>query len=201
MKIYLVVTLTTTNSTTSTTTTTRTSSATTTTVPATPGLQNHWSFDGSFQDRAGGMDMTIQQNGALTTDRFGNLSSALLLNSGFATVPAGVYFDPATGGFSVMAWLKLSAYANGQAIIDFGNSVNSDNIMFYLYGTTGWGRLAIYNANTGVVESEFSSQPVKIGEWTHLSVSVSGSVAKLYINGAAKGFKTGKGFILIYNEY
>ena len=46
-------------------------------------------------------------------------------------MPAGVYFDPATGGFSIMAWIKLSAYASYQAITEFGNGSYSDNIMFY----------------------------------------------------------------------
>jgi len=145
------------------------------------------------------MSMTVQLNGALSTDRFGNLNSALLLNSGYTTVPAGVYFDPATGVFSVMTWIKLSAYADRQAIIDFGNGAPSDNIVFYFDGTTGAGILLIADGSP-FVNTAFNSQLVNMREWTHLSVSVSSSVATYYINGTAKGTMTGKGFILIYNK-
>jgi len=176
---------------------------TTTTVPvpttATAGLQNHWAFNGSYIDRAGGMNMTIQLNGGLTTDRFGNLNDALLLNSGYGTVPEGVYFDPVTGGFSVMAWIKISAFAAWQAIIDFGNGV-SDNAVLHFESTTGAGRLAIANNNDWSA-LPFNSQLVNIGEWTHMAVSVNGSVATYYLNGTAKGNLSGKGFILILFNY
>ena len=44
--------------------------------------------------------MLIRSNGQLNTDRNGIPNSALCLNSGFASVPTGVYFNPVTGGFT-----------------------------------------------------------------------------------------------------
>ena len=111
-------------------------------MTATPGYQNKWAFDGSYQNQAGGMDTIIQLNGTLKTHRFCNLDSDILLNSGYGTVPAGVYIDPVTGGFSIMAWIKLSAYANG---------ATSDNILFKLDEKTGTGRLLITKDNVVIV--------------------------------------------------
>ena len=38
------------------------------------------------------MDMTIELNGQLGTDRFNNLNGALKLNIGYSKIPAGNYF-------------------------------------------------------------------------------------------------------------
>jgi len=166
---------------------------TTTTAPATSGLQNHWAFDGSYIDRVGGMNMIVQPNVALTTDRFGNLNSAVLFSSSYGTVPPGIYFDPATGGFTIMTWQKISVYGDYPSIIDFGNGALSDNIMFYFVGTTGTNRLYVLNVGSGPY-GDFSS-PVNIGVWTHVAVSVSGSLATFYRNGTASGTMSGIVFI------
>ena len=55
------------------------------------------------------MDMTIQLNGQLGTDRFNNPNAALKLNVGYSTIPAGNYFNP-TKGFTIMGWTYLTAY-------------------------------------------------------------------------------------------
>ena len=55
-------------------------------------LVNYWAFIGSTQDIIGNMDMTIELNGQLGTDRFNNLNGALKLNIGYSKIPAGNYF-------------------------------------------------------------------------------------------------------------
>ena len=78
----------------------------------------------------------------------------------------------------------------------FDNGAPLDNIMFAFSGTTGSARLYIRNSNIAVAATVFSSQLVNIGEWTHMAVSVNGSVATYYLNGTANGTLTGKVFIL-----
>jgi len=95
-------------------------------------LQNFWSFDNTLADTVSKCDLKIELNGALDTDRFGKVSSALFLNNGYATAPPGIYFDPATGGFTVMSWIKIASTGPSLRIIDFGNGAESDNIMFGL---------------------------------------------------------------------
>ncbi len=75
--------------------------------------------------------MLIRSNGQLSTDRNGRPNSSLCLNSGFASVPPGVYFDPATGGFTFMAWAKVNSYNNWQRIFDFGNGQNENIILAF----------------------------------------------------------------------
>ena len=59
----------------------------------------------STKDIVGGMDMTIQLNGQLASDRFNNSNAAVVFNTGYGSVPSGYYFDPSTG-FTIMAWVK-----------------------------------------------------------------------------------------------
>ena len=85
--------------------------------------------------------MTFVQNCQLTVDRFGTPNSALAITSGYASVPSGIYFDPSTGGFTLMVWVKLLAILNAQKITDFGNgdkySYTSDHSK-YAISTTGY---------------------------------------------------------------
>ena len=66
----------------------------------------------STKDIVGGKDMTIQLNDQLVADRFNNKNSAVFINTGYGTVPSGIYFDPSTG-FSIMVWLKVFRYFVG----------------------------------------------------------------------------------------
>ena len=75
------------------------------------GLVNYWPFSGSTKDIFGGMDITIQNNGQLCTDRFSQSNSAIQLTNGFGNIPSGSYFDPTTG-FTVMSWVYLNEPSN-----------------------------------------------------------------------------------------
>ena len=66
----------------------------------------------STQDIISGMDMTIQPNDQLVSDRFNNKNSAIFINTGYGTAPSGIYFDPSTG-FSVMVWIKVFCFFAG----------------------------------------------------------------------------------------
>ncbi len=73
-------------------------------------------MNGSTIDDIGEKDMTVIMNGKLTNDRNGNPNSAICFSNGFASVPPGVYFDQATGGFTFMAWIQVLSYNNWQRI-------------------------------------------------------------------------------------
>ncbi len=128
------------------------------------------------------------KNSSLTEDRFGTLTSALVIASGFGSVPAGVYFDPATGGFTVMLWIKMLYFTNGPNIIDFGNGAGNDNIRLAILAT-GQPRLSVYKNMTGVFKNFLGA--IKLNEWSHVAVSVVGSKYFNYINGSLDSQGTG----------
>ncbi len=153
------------------------------------GLQNFWSFEGSTRDVVNGSNISLVKNSTLTEDRFGTPKSALVIASGYATVPAGVYFDPATGGFTIILWIKMLYFTNGPNIIDFGNGSGNDNIRLAFNGATGQPRLSIYKNVTGVAKNFISA--IKLNEWSHVAVSVVGSKYFNYINGYLDSQGTG----------
>jgi len=79
-------------------------------------------------DLVNGKNMTLQKNVQPTKDRFGNANSALFFNHGFTSLPPGVYFDPATGGFTIMLWIRLLSFNNTQQVFDFGNGYDINTI-------------------------------------------------------------------------
>ncbi len=63
-------------------------------------LTNYWSFDnGQMTDQVGSADMSQGNSTSFTSDRLGNVNSALALNGGWAQVPPGIYFN--TPEFSI----------------------------------------------------------------------------------------------------
>ena len=135
------------------------------------------------------MNMTIQLNGQLTTDRFGNPDSALQLSKGYASVPPGVYFDPATGGFTFMSWIKIISLNSYQRIFDFGLGPDADNILIPCDGQS----LNLYFETylSGAYMGRFYFPQIELNKWYHLAVSVSGSTAKLFLDGVKQGEKSG----------
>jgi hypothetical protein len=143
------------------------------------GLTNYWPFASSTRDVVGGMDMTIQLNGQLSSDRFDNPNSAVNFNVGYGTVPPGVYFDP-TSGFTIMLWIKMFSSGFYPAIIDFGNGANSDNIFFGF-------NVNSYNPYLFICEDSFCkpfycSESLIPGKWIHLAVTFNSDTLNFYIN-------------------
>ena len=100
----------------------------------------------------------------------------------YASLPAGVYFN---GDFTIECWVYPKSFPNWARIIDFGNGAGSDNILLaYTYGTSG--------APGFYVEgSQFqATQTLPLNQWSHISATLSGTTATIYINGVATGTAT-----------
>ena len=82
------------------------------------------------------MNLTIKLDCEWATDRFNNPNSALYFHLGYSQAPPGMYFDPATGGFTVMLWIKLISYNSWQRVIDFANGPGLDNCIFVFPSST-----------------------------------------------------------------
>ena len=160
-------------------------------------MQNYWPIAGSTIDVIGQMNMEIKLNGQLTTDRFGNPESALLLSEGYASVPSGIYFDPTTGGFTFMAWIKIIKFTRYARIFEFGNVPNADNVLIYFDHDEKKIYLQTYIGAT-LSKTLFSTNVFNENEWYHVAVSVSGGTATLYQNGVEQGVMNGN--ILVFKN-
>ncbi|MBD2458120.1 hypothetical protein H6G80_29150 [Nostoc sp. FACHB-87] len=85
-------------------------------------------------------------------------------------------------GFSVEAWVRYNSFKYWSRIIDFGNGVSSNNIVFANPETTN--QLAL-DVKTSAGERRITSAAVlETGKWTHLAATIDQSgFAKLYKNG------------------
>jgi len=154
------------------------------------GLQNLWSFDNSLKDSVGRCDLTSPTNIAPSTDRFGYASSAYYFNNGYAIAPPGVYFDPATGGATIMVWFKAVSINNYQRVIDFGNDVIKDNnIVLSNYATSLKVFFGVYSYSVGYTFNGISQ--MNVSEWVHLTATFNTTSAKVYLNGILDATKIG----------
>ncbi len=158
------------------------------------GLIHYWPVNGSTIDDIGQKNMVIRSNGQLTADRYGIPNSALRFSGGFASVPPGVYFDPATGGFTFMAWIQVFSYNSWQRIFDFGISEANENILLTFPFRYDKLRLDTYNA-ANKIGFDFTMS-VRTNVWYHIAVSVSAGVSTFYQDGIKTGGGTGKFFII-----
>jgi hypothetical protein len=131
-------------------------------------------------------DAHMVQGNATTfaTDRFGNENAALNLNGGWTQVPSGIYFN--TPAFTISAWIYPQNIGSWAKLVDFGNGVNSNNIVFAIGSPTNIPafQLCIPSACT---LNLYSSQALSLNTWQFLALTYDGINAKIYINSTLTG--------------
>jgi hypothetical protein len=130
-------------------------------------------------DYIGHSDMIVGANAALDSDRFKNPKSALYLNSGYCTVPPGVYFN---GSFTITAWVKKVQTTNQNRLLDFGNG-RIENVIFSITSSTNSKPYLAIGQTIGWSGPLASSSALGSGVWTHLASVFNGSNAYIYLNG------------------
>lgn len=142
-------------------------------------------MDGSVIDLVSRHDLQIIENAVLADDRNGKPNSAVHFDYGYAYAPAAVYFDPATGGFTLMAWAKFLTI-NDQIytrIIDFATDVgNQDSLLIFIFE----GNLKLFLTNNDVISAETLIHTPSENIWFHFAVSVSYELSELsiYVDGS-----------------
>jgi len=89
--------------------------------------------------------------------------------------------------FTFAAWVNWGGGVNWQRIFDFGNSTTH---YMFLTPSSGNGTLRFAIANGGS-EQRVETSALTQNQWQHVAITLSGSTAKLYVNGVLAASNTG----------
>jgi enterochelin esterase-like enzyme/regulation of enolase protein 1 (concanavalin A-like superfamily) len=115
----------------------------------------------------------------------GKYSNAIDLNgsNNYVTLPTGVVSGLTT--CTISAWVYLDTVSTWSRIFDFGASAN---INMFLTPQCGSGVRFSITTNGGGSEQQITgSAALPTGVWTHVAVTLNGSLGILYVNGAEVG--------------
>jgi hypothetical protein len=132
----------------------------------------------NLSDVVGGANLYGGSNYSFIFDRFCSPNSAIYFNKGYLQIPAGVYFS---GDFTVTAWIYLKSYQYFSRIFEFGNGINSDNVLLAMLGESS----QIYG-NTIIGSSYMKIQTsliINLNEWFFISFILTDTTGFIYVNG------------------
>jgi len=147
--------------------------------PVTGTLTARYKFQGNANDSTGVNNGVVSGNPTYASGPTAD-SQAINLNgtNSYVTLPSGILDSQS---FTIAAWVKWNGGAAWQRIFDFGN--NTTSYMFLTpYSASDTMRFAITNAGSGS-EEILDTDPMPVGQWVHLAVTLSGDTGILYING------------------
>ena len=152
------------------------------------GLVAYYPFNGNANDESGnGNDGTVS-GATLTTDRFGNPSTAYSFGGPESQDEIILKYEiPATtedGSWSV--WAKPNHSEWSGAVL--GQSDHTVGYLFYFYHS---GRMYAGAGEDNITQVYWDSYtPDMAGQWNHLLLTKSGSTLTLYVNGVNQGQRT-----------
>jgi hypothetical protein len=145
-------------------------------------LTHYWPFEnGTMRDAIGSAHMAQGSSTSFFADRFGNVNSALALNGGWTQVPAGVYFDSIE--FTISVWVYPSNVGLHSRIIDFGNGLDSDNIVLSLSYLNSLKPYFVIYSGSNHIFSTTAYKPITLNQWQFLTATTNGTNARIYLNG------------------
>jgi sucrose-6-phosphate hydrolase SacC (GH32 family) len=122
-------------------------------------------------------------NGASRVAGKGGNAVSLSGSSQYVSLPAGALYS--LTDFTISAWVKISTLSQWSRVFDFGTGTTNYMFLTPKAGGTGNVRFAI---TTGSGEQQINgTAPLPTGAWTHVAVSVQGSLGILYVNGVEVG--------------
>ncbi|MGW0550836.1 beta-L-arabinofuranosidase domain-containing protein [Streptomyces altiplanensis] len=119
--------------------------------------------------------------------RFGTAAENVRGSHQYVDLPAGVLGNAPS--LTLSAWVKPTHDADWTRVFDFG-----DDTTRYLYlaarNANGHPRFALTTSGPGGEQSVDGTAPLPLNRWSHLAVTLTGTTATLYVNGAAVGRNT-----------
>ena len=148
------------------------------------GLSNYWSLRTSLEDVVSMKNLSFGTNAFKVVSKTEWPYGYLSLRVGYCTAPNGVYFN---GDFTVTAWIRVHQKGQYSRLINFGNGMATDNIVF------AYEHYEIISPFSVVVGSNYitySSAYLEVNKWEYITTALCGSVLSIYINGTLVGQQT-----------
>lgn len=82
--------------------------------------------------------------------------------------------------FTFTSWVQWNGGANWQRIVDLGVDTNR---YLFLTPSAGDGNLRFAIKNGGAEQTLTASQPLAVGQWAHVAVTIAGNTGKLFVDG------------------
>ncbi len=107
----------------------------------------------------------------------------------YAKLPKGFYFDPNTGGFTLMFWIKINMMGlKRPELLSFKKDENQNqylNHMFFgFYASTS--KLYFGSMSGGLFATYFTQNSIPFNTWTHVAVRVDNFVVSVYFDGVSQ---------------
>jgi len=158
------------------------------TVVPDPSQYSYWPFDETSGSTAtdiwNGHVATLKSGASLVA---GNLNNGLKLDgtaNGYATLPNDVVGT--LNDFTVSVWVKLNAVSMWARAFDFGSGTSKYMFLSPKSGSN-YLRYAITTGSYGNEQQINSTVTIGTGIWTHIAVTLSGSLGIMYVNGVEVG--------------
>lgn len=136
---------------------------------------------------------TVTPNGntqiSTAQSKFGGASGLFDGNGDYLTVPISSGLQFASSNFTIETWIRLSSYPSGGSLgTIFSSFVDGNNtgIRFLIFDS---GRFQLASGATGSITSGVSNILV-LNQWMHVAASVSGSTARVFLDGVKVGEST-----------
>lgn len=158
-------------------------SFTTNTIDVQTGLVAFYPFTGIANDSSGNSNHGVVNGPQLTNDRFNNANSAYIFNGDQISVPHNTALN-LSEAFTISLWYVTSDYLNPQDLVIKGkdNIVGSWWTRIHTSTTNSPGAWFGFRQNSAGITTT-NAITLEKDKWMHFAVVVSGTTAKMYLNG------------------